>query len=131
MNEYKEVYTTPGAFSWCELVTSDPAAAAAFYGDLFGWTLKDMGAAMGGYRVASVGETGIGGIMGSPAGAPPMPPHWSCYITTADLAATVAACERLGGKVLVPAMEVPTVGRMAVLQDPQGAAFNVIQYAMG
>jgi uncharacterized protein len=129
MNEYKDVYTTPGAFSWCELMTSDPAAAASFYAGLCGWNVKEMGEEMGGYRVVSVGETGIGGIMAFPKDAPPMPPHWGCYITTADLEATVAKCSSLGGKVMMPGMDIPGVGRLAVLQDPQGAVFNAIQYA--
>ncbi len=124
-----DVYKTHGAFSWSELTTTDPAAAAAFYGGLFGWTAKDMGEGMGHYHVVSVGEAGVGGIMGMPAGAPPMPPHWGCYVTVDDVEATLAKCAALGGKTVVPPMDVPTVGRMAVLQDPQGAVLSVIQYA--
>jgi len=126
-----DVYKTHGAFSWSELMTSDPAAAAAFYGELFGWVARDMGEAMGGYRVVNVGDTGIGGIMGMPPGAPPMPPHWGCYVTVDNLDATLAKCTGLGGKTLMPPMDVPNVGRMAVIQDPQGATISVMQYAMG
>ena len=124
-----DVYKTHGAFSWSELTTTDPAAAAAFYGELFGWVAKDMGESMGHYRVVSVGESGVGGIMSLPEGAPPMPPHWGCYVTVDNVETTLARCSALGGKTLVPAMDVPTVGRMAVLQDPQGAVLSVIQYA--
>ena len=120
---------TPGAFSWSELTTTDPASAAEFYGTLFGWTIKDMGAAMGDYRVANVGEVGVGGIMGMPPGAPPMPPHWGCYVTVANVGQTLAKATSLGGKVIVPAMDIPGVGRMAVLQDPQGAVLSIIAYA--
>ncbi len=123
-----DVFKTPGAVSWTELTTSDPAAAAAFYGKLFGWELQDMGDAMGGYKVIKIGEDAIGGIMGNPPGAPPMPPHWASYVTVADLAATLDRCGSLGGKVLMPGMDIPNVGRMAVIQDPQGAVINVIQY---
>jgi predicted enzyme related to lactoylglutathione lyase len=125
-----DVFKTHGAFSWSELTTTDPAGAAEFYGGLFGWTVKDMGEAMGGYRVVSVGESGIGGIMACPKDAPPMPPHWGCYVTVADLGATLAKCSALGGKTLMPAMPIPGVGSMAVIQDPQGAVLNVMQYAM-
>lgn len=125
-----DVYKTHGAFSWSELITSDPVAAAAFYGSLFGWSTKDMGPEMGGYRVVNVGETAVAGIMAMPAGAPPMPPHWGCYVTVSDVDAVLARCAQLGGKTLVPAMDVPTVGRMAVIQDPQGATLSVMQYAM-
>jgi predicted enzyme related to lactoylglutathione lyase len=123
-----DVFKTHGAFSWSELTTTDPKAAAEFYGGLFGWSFRDMGEAMGHYGVVNVGDKGVGGIMGHPPGAPPMPPHWGCYVTVDDCDATLAKCTALGGKVLVPAMDVPTVGRMAVIQDPQGATLSVIQY---
>jgi predicted enzyme related to lactoylglutathione lyase len=126
-----DVYKTHGAFSWNELITSDPAAAAAFYGAVFGWNVHDADEAMGGYRVVAVGDNGVGGIMAPPPGAPPMPPHWGSYVTVDNIDTTLARCAELGGKTLVPAMDVPTVGRMAVIQDPQGAALNVIQYNMG
>jgi uncharacterized protein len=132
MNEYKEVFTTPGAFSWTELMTSDPAAAAKFYGSLFGWKIEEMqGSAIpGGYRVVNVGEAGIGGIMAFPPDAPRMPPHWGSYVTVADLAATLDQCKSLGGTVIMPGMDIPNVGKMAVIQDPQGAVLNLIQYSM-
>jgi predicted enzyme related to lactoylglutathione lyase len=126
-----DVYKTHGAFSWSELTTTDPAAAAEFYGKLFGWTVKAPDAAMGGYRVVNIGDAGVAGIMANPEGAPPMPPHWGCYVTVSDVDQTLERCTSLGGKVLVPPMEVPGVGRMAVLQDPQGAVLSVIAYKMG
>lgn len=124
-----DVYKTHGAFSWSELTTPDPAAAAAFYGQLFGWTVKDPDATMGDYRVASVGETMVAGLCAPFPGAPPAPPHWGVYITVEDADASAARCVSLGGKTLVAPMDVPTVGRMAVLQDPQGAVFCVMAYA--
>jgi predicted enzyme related to lactoylglutathione lyase len=78
--------------------------------------------------VVAVGDDGIGGIMACPEGAPPMPPQWGCYVTVDSLDATLSKCAALGGKTLVPAMDVPTVGRMAVIQDPQGATLSVMQY---
>ena len=126
-----DVYKTHGAFSWSELTTTDPKAAATFYGGLFGWTFKNMGPEMGDYHVASVGETMIAGVMSMPPGAPPMPPAWGCYVTVTNLDASVARCAELGGKTLVPPMDVPTVGRMAVIQDPQGATLSLMQYNAG
>jgi uncharacterized protein len=123
-----EVFQTPGAISWCELTTSDPAAAADFYGQLFGWNVQPPNEAMGGYRVVNVGEAGIGGIMAKPEGAPPAPPHWGCYVTVRSADETAQRCLALGGKVLVPAMDIPNVGRMVVLQDPQGAVISAIAY---
>ncbi|MDO9075105.1 MAG: VOC family protein [Rubrivivax sp.] len=125
-----DAFKTHGAFSWNELTTSDPAAAAEFYGQLFGWTVKAPDAAMGGYRVVNIGDTAIAGIMANPEGAPPMPPHWGAYITVSNVDETLGRCTTLGGKVLVPAMGIPGVGRMAVLQDPQGAVLSVMAYSM-
>ena len=129
-----DVYKTPGCFSWAELTTSDPAAAATFYAQLFGWDIKPPIAEMGDYRIVHVGETGVAGIMppppGAPAGVPTAPPSWGCYVTVANTDDTVAKCQALGGKLLVPAMDVPGVGRMAVVQDPQGAVLSVMTYAM-
>jgi len=124
-----DAYKTHGAFSWSELMTSDPAAATEFYGGLFGWTSKDVDMGTGPYRVVNVGETAVGGVMGMPPGAPPMPPHWGVYITVDNVDETLAKAVSLGGKVSVPAMDVPGVGRMAGLQDPQGAHFMVMTYS--
>lgn len=123
-------FTTPGAFSWAELSTPDPAAAADFYGALFGWATQSMD--MGGptpYRVVSVGQQGVAGIMGPPPSAPNLPATWGVYITVADCDAAVSRCTELGGRCMVPPMDVPGVGRMAVLQDPQGAVFSVMAYS--
>ena len=126
-----DVYKTHGAFSWSELMTSDPAAAAAFYGPLFGWRVETMDMGGGAYHVLKVGDTSVGGIMKAPAEAGPMPPAWGCYVTVSDTDGTVAQAVALGGKVVVPAMDVPGVGRMAVIADPQGATVSVMQYSMG
>ena len=123
-----DVFKTHGAFSWSELTTADPAAAAAFYGPLFGWRVEAMDMGGGPYHVVKVGETAVGGIMSRRRGAPPMPPHWGCYVTVDDVDAIAAQAAALGGKVLVPPMDMPGVGRMAVIDDPQGATLNVMQY---
>lgn len=122
-------FNTVGAFSWAELITPDPVAAAEFYGKLFGWSFKAMdNMGQGPYHVIHVGESSVGGVMAPPPDAPPMPPHWGSYVTVARCDDTVAQCTALGGKVLVPPLDIPDVGRMAVLQDPQGAVINVISY---
>ena len=124
-----DVYKTHGAFSSSELMTSDPAAATAFYSALFGWTVQTSDMGTGPYHMVKLGDTAVGGVMGMPPDAPPMPPHWGCYVTVDSVDDTLAKCTALGGKTLVPAMDVPGVGRMAVIQDPQGAVLNVMAYS--
>jgi uncharacterized protein len=131
MKTYDDVFKTPGAVSWTELMASDPQAASDFYGSLFGWKFDTMEMGSGPYRVIKVGDAAIGGIMGKPPGAAAdMPAMWGSYVTVASLDETLATVQRLGGGVLVEPMDVPGVGRMAVIRDPQGAALSVIQYNM-
>jgi predicted enzyme related to lactoylglutathione lyase len=123
-----DVYKTHGAFSWSELMTSDTAGASEFYGKLFGWVIKDMGPQMGHYRVANIGETGVGGLMAIPAEAKGMPPRWGVYVTVDNVDATLEQAKALGAQVCMGPMDVPGVGRMAGFNDPQGAMISVIQY---
>ncbi len=124
-----DVFNTPGAFSWSELLTTDPAAAKAFYSKLFGWGTKDMQMSSGSYTTCQVGDESVGGIMRMPADAAGMPPMWGVYVTVLDVDETIRQAEKLGGAVVMPPMDVEGVGRMAVLRDPQGASFSVIKYA--
>jgi predicted enzyme related to lactoylglutathione lyase len=111
-------------------MTSNPGAATEFYAQLFGWKIETMNMGMP-YSVVKVGEAAIGGIAGLPPGAPAgMPPMWMPYVTVADVDALAKQVVGLGGKVHVPPTDIPTVGRFAVIADPQGATINVITYAM-
>jgi uncharacterized protein len=127
MKSYDDVYKTPGAFSWSELMTGDPDAAAAFYGPLFGWRFEKMDMGMP-YQVIKVGDSAVGGVMGKPPGNELMPSVWGCYVTVTDADATGERCRQLGGKVLHGPVDIPTVGRFIVLQDPQGAVISAIAY---
>ena len=125
-----DVFTTPGAFSWSELSSPDPKAAAEFYGAPFGWTFDAMQMQEPGsvYHVIKLGDVAVGGIMNTPPGAAGMPPMWGCYVTVADADATAKRCVELGGKVIVEPTDIPNVGRFAVILDKQGAALSVIAY---
>jgi uncharacterized protein len=118
-----------GAFSWCELMTTDLQAAEAFYVNLFGWTMADGPVEGMEYRVMSAGGQPIGGMMTIPPDMPPMPPHWGTTVTVEAVEATLQKVEALGGKVLMQPQEIPTVGKFAIIQDPQGAVITVITYA--
>jgi uncharacterized protein len=120
-------FNTPGAFSWCELMTSDPAAATKFYKELLGWEFETMNMGMP-YNVIKAGGQPIGGIAEIPEHAKGMPPSWGCYITVANADDTAAAAEKLGGKILLGPIDIPTVGRFVFIQDPQGAMFYAIAY---
>ncbi len=124
-----DVFQTVGAVSWTELTTANPAAATEFYGKMFGWTFDNMDMGSGPYHVIKIGNDAIGGIMAPPPGAPAGPPHWGAYVTVANCDDAVAKCTQLGGVVCMPPMDIKGVGRMAVIQDPQGAVINVISYA--
>ena len=124
-------FETPGAFSWVELMTSDPEAAKQFYGALFGWEMTTSPMAGTDYTVVKVAGEEVAGMMKMPPTVPAgVPPHWTAYVTVADVDAAVAKAQQLGGAVLHPPTDIPGVGRFAVLQDPQGAAISVIKYAM-
>ncbi len=125
-----DVYKTHGAFSWSELLTSDLDAAREFYTKLFGWSSKQMPMPSGAYTTFQVGDDSVGGMMKIPEQAAGMPPMWGVYVTVRDVDATIEQIEALGGKVLMAPWDIPGVGRMAVLQDPQGASFSVITYSM-
>jgi predicted enzyme related to lactoylglutathione lyase len=114
-----------GRFNWYDLMTSDVGAARSFYSEVIGW--KSTKWNQGDYEMWTAGEQPIGGIMPLPAEAKKMgaPPHWLAYIETDDVDATAKKAEKLGGRVYQPPTDIPTVGRYAVLADPQGAAFAV------
>jgi uncharacterized protein YndB with AHSA1/START domain/predicted enzyme related to lactoylglutathione lyase len=116
-----------GEFSWNELVTQDVAGATAFYSKLFGWQAEKFGPTASGtdYMILKAGNTQVGGMMKMPM--PDAPSRWLAYVTVADCDASVKQTTELGGEVCVGPMDIPTVGRIAVLRDPQGASFGVFQ----
>lgn len=118
-----------GQIIWHELHTSDPKRAFAFYSELFGWKTRemDMGEA-GAYTLFSQGDKDVAGGMKLDArsGAPS---NWLPYFETPAVDADVKKAEKLGAKVLMPPMDIPNIGRFAVLADPQGAAVAVMTSA--
>lgn len=124
-----EQFKQHGAFSWCELMTTDSAAAKAFYTQLFGWDTEDMAMPGMTYTVVKTGGCGIGGIMSIPKEAEGMPPAWGVYVTVDDVDLTAKKAEQLGAKLCVPPRDIPGVGRFCVIQDPQGASISAISYA--
>jgi uncharacterized protein len=120
----------PGTFSWPELATTDQKAGVAFYTALFGWGVNEQ----------PIGPTDVyamftlrGREVGAAASLRPeerqhsVPPHWNSYVTVENVDETARRAPELGGKILAPPFDVMDAGRMAVLQDPTGAVFQVWQ----
>lgn len=112
-------------FVWHELMTTDVEGARAFYREVTGLTTSP-----GPYEMLMDGDRPVGGMTGPtdqgpvwPSGGPQ--PHWIAYIGVNDVDAAARRAEELGGRVLLPPIDVPGLGRAAVLRDPQGAAFGV------
>ncbi|HSY06889.1 MAG TPA: VOC family protein [Steroidobacteraceae bacterium] len=119
-----------GRFIWHELLTTDTAAAAAFYPKVVPWRTAPSN--MPGYTIWMAGQTQIGGLMAHPGdGGAGTPAHWLTYIGTPGVDATCAQAQALGAKVVKPPADIPNVGRFAVLTDPQGAAFAVFTPGAG
>ncbi len=115
------------AFSWNELMTTDVAGAKVFYGELLGWAMEDMQLNMP-YTMARAGGKEAGGIMAIPPELNGMVPQWGGYVTVHDVDASAVQAQELGGKLLVPPTDIPSVGRFCVIQDPQGATLSLITY---
>ncbi len=118
-----------GTVCWVDLTTPDPDAAKQFYSQLFGWRITPGEHDPSGYLHIFNGSTGIGGIPPADASNPPGPAHWLVYFLVSDCAATFEKATGLGAGVLLPTMEMPKVGTMAILKDPQGAVFALYQSA--
>jgi len=122
----------PGRWVWIDLFTEDADAARRFYERLFGWTFEGRDAGERRYAVARAGSDPVGGIMqrqhtyvqerGS---------RWVGMISVPDVAKAASYAAAHGGKVLVPARDLPGRGQVAFLADPEGAPFGVIHSAAG
>jgi uncharacterized protein len=121
---------TPGTFCWSELATSDQDAAKAFYGGLLGWQADDRPVGEGAYySMQLIDGKLVAAIAAQPqqqrdAGVPPL---WNSYVSVEDADAVAERAKELGAAVHAPPFDVMTVGRMAVIQDPQGAYFMLWQ----
>jgi predicted enzyme related to lactoylglutathione lyase len=123
-----ELVNEPGALAWNELGTRDPGAAKAFYSGVFGWEIKDhdMGE-MGTYTEWKVDGNSVGGMMDISGRVPDeVPAHWMTYFAVESTDAAVETIKSSGGGVSFGPIDIPA-GRFAIVTDPHGAAFAVIQ----
>lgn len=119
-----------GGWIWYELITPDVGAALDFYGKVVGWKSAPFGSVPG-YHLLASQEGEIGGILAPPEGAGFAKPAWFGYIDVADVDAAIAALQKDGATPCMPPMDIPNVGRLAMLLDPQGVGFYVMSTAPG
>src|SRR6478672_8346033 len=121
------VSTLLGRPVWYELMTTDISAAEKFYDKVIGWSSAPFEGSPDPYTLFKrSGDVQVAGLMKRPDGMN-MPPFWSMYVAVPKLEEAVAHIKRLGGGELSPVIDVPTIGRMQMMKDPQGAAFYIIQ----
>ena len=118
-----------GDFIWYELMTGDPAAAKRFYDPVAGWTIESQPSGDMDYRMIDTGDGLVGGTLTLTKdmrehGAKPT---WLGYVGVDDVDATLAKIEAEGGRTLMPANDIPDVGRIAMAADPQGNPFYVMR----
>lgn len=116
---------------WYELATADPDASKRFYDDVIGWTVEAQPSGEIDYRMIDTGHGLVGGVMrlSDEMRAGGGRPGWRFYVGVDDVDASVARIVDHGGAVIMPAFDMPGVGRMALAADPQGIAFYVMRGA--
>jgi predicted enzyme related to lactoylglutathione lyase len=126
--------TSTGGFVWYELMTTDPEAAIPFYTSVVGWTTQAFGEGSD-YTMWASSQGPLGGVAKLAAEAGKVgagaPPHWMAHVKVPDVDASVAQARRLDAKVYVEPTDIPTVGRFAVIADPQGASISVFKPGSG
>jgi uncharacterized protein len=122
-----QIANEPGSLAWHELVTTDSGAAADFYSKTLEVETARMPMPGMEYTLIKVDGREVAGIMDILPDMGPMPPHWGVYFAVDNTDAMAAKAESLGGKIMVPPQDIPDIGRFAVIQDPQGAVFNIIK----
>ena len=114
-----------GDLCWYELSTTDAEAAKKFYGELFGWEYKGGDVEGAPYNEIFANGKPVGGIHQMGGG----PPQWTAYVAVSDVDASAKRVGALGGKISVPPMDIPKVGRFCVISDPAGASIALITLA--
>lgn len=119
----------PGKFVWFELVSRDAKKAQAFYGEVLGWRVEPFPMGDFTYEMIYAGDTMIGGYAAPKSDR--QPSHWISYVSVEDVDATAKAATAKGGKVVEAPSDIPGVGRMSRIADPQGAELSLFKSATG
>jgi predicted enzyme related to lactoylglutathione lyase len=122
-----DLFNEPGTMTWNELATRGVDKALPFYQELLGWSWKAMEGSPTPYHMANLAERPVAGAMEMNEVWPvDVPPHWDVYFSVEDADKSVAKVEKLGGKNLAGPIDVPTVGRIYMIADPQGASLYIM-----
>jgi predicted enzyme related to lactoylglutathione lyase len=115
-------------FAWYELITTDKAAAQAFYAEVVGWGARDASMPDLAYTLFTAEGTSVSGLMDLPEDARKMgaTPRWMGYVGVGDVDASVERIKRLGGAVYVPPTDA-NIGRISVVADPQTATLALVK----
>lgn len=119
-----QLMNVPNTLFWTELQTRDAERAAAFYRHVFGWEAAQDES---GYYVFALDGQRHAGMMQMDDSWGNVPPNWALYFMVENLDASLQKAQALGGRVLVPAMAAGSMGFFAVVQDPQGGVFTIMQ----
>lgn len=125
-----EAQTTPSTFIWYELMTPDPDGAKEFYDAVVGWNIEPKSNFPNGYRMIGRSDGKFaGGILPltSEMAEHGAHPTWVAYLHCSDVDASARAIEQADGKILMPPFEIPEIGRVAMVADPQGAQFYLMK----
>ena len=123
-----EVMHEPGAMIWNELITDDANRAGAFYEQVFGWTREKSTGLQGmPYTMFKRGKDGIGGMIQATPEMKLTHPYWMVYFAIDGTDKAANRVPQLGGKIQMQPVDIPMVGRIAAITDPQGAWFSVIK----
>jgi len=114
----------PGSFCWAELATTDVESVKKFYGEMFGWNAVDVPGPSGNYIILKSEGNDAAAMYAAPPG---VPTHWGAYFSVANVDESAAKIAPLGGKIIAGPFDVMDAGRMAAVQDPQGATFSLWQ----
>jgi predicted enzyme related to lactoylglutathione lyase len=127
-NGTTDMVEPPGRFAWYELMTTDIAAAKAFYAEVVGWGTQDASAPEPAYSLFTAEGSSVSGLMELPADARKMgaTPRWMGYIGCSDVDATVDRIKHLGGTVYVPPTN-SNIGRISVVADPQMVSLALVE----
>ncbi len=116
----------PGSFCWAELATTDDGSAKKFYTTLFGWSFEDSPAGPDMiYTTLKKNGKSVGALYKMRPDQKGMPPNWMTYVTVVSADEAAKKAKELGGKLLMEPFDVMDVGRMAIIEDQQGARICV------